>query len=134
MLLDLSSLKKAVSSLERAIIRSRSAPLDEELRDAVIQRFEYTFELSWKMLKRRLEIEMANPSEADRLAFEDLLREAAQRGLIADVEQWMDYREQRNITSHTYDEQKAGNVYREALQFHADAQSLLGELEKRNRP
>jgi hypothetical protein len=51
MRLDLSSWKKALNSLERAIARSTASPADEELRDAVIQRFEYCYELSWKMLK-----------------------------------------------------------------------------------
>ena len=132
MSLDLSSLKKAVASLERAIVRARPVPADEELRDAVIQRFEYTFELAWKMLKRQLEAEMATPSEVDHLSFRDLLREGAQRGLLSNVERWMDYREHRNITSHAYDANKARDVYREAARFHPDAQALLNELQKRN--
>ena len=52
MKLDFSSLKKAVKSLGKAIARTQKAPSDEELRDAVIQRFEYTYELACKMMKR----------------------------------------------------------------------------------
>ena len=65
MKLDFSALKKAVATLERGIERSISAPADEELRDAVIQRFEYTYELCWKMLKRQVEAEAATPSAID---------------------------------------------------------------------
>ena len=132
MKLDLSPLQKALNSLNRAIVRSQKAPDDEELRDAVIQRFEYTYELSWKMLKRQIEQESPTPSEIDRLSFRDLLREGAERGMIADVEKWMDYREQRNITSHTYDDNKAKSVYESALSFYDDAKTLLSELERRN--
>lgn len=132
MKLDFSSLKKALESLNRAILRSQNESDDEELRDAVIQRFEYTYELSWKMLKRQIEQEFPTPSEVDRLSFRDLLREGAERGMITDVEKWMDYREQRNITSHTYDEQKAESVYESALSFYDDAKALLDELERRN--
>lgn len=46
MRLDFSPLQKAINSLERAIVRTKANPSDEELRDAVIQRFEYTYELS----------------------------------------------------------------------------------------
>jgi len=44
--LDLTSLEKALSNLERAIIRSQREPTDQEVRDSVIQRFEYSYELS----------------------------------------------------------------------------------------
>ena len=44
--IDLTSLEKALSNLERAIIRSQREPTDQEVRDSVIQRFEYSYELS----------------------------------------------------------------------------------------
>lgn len=54
MQIDLGSLRKALSALERGIDRAEVAPLDEELWDAVIQRFEFTYELAWKSLRRVL--------------------------------------------------------------------------------
>jgi len=132
MKLDYSALEKAAASLERGVERASSAPGDEELRDAVIQRFEYTYELCWKMLKRRIEADAATPSAVDGYSFRDLLREGAERGLIKNVEDWFGYREQRNITSHTYDEKKAASVYQTALQFLPDAKALLTELKERN--
>ena len=54
MQLDLTALRNALASLERGLVRYRPAQQDEELRDACIQRFEYCFELSWKMVKRSL--------------------------------------------------------------------------------
>lgn len=131
MALDLSSLNKAINNMERAVNRSQRTPDDEELRDAVIQRFEYTYELCWKMLKRQLEEESPHPSAVDALSFRDLLREGAEKGMIRCVEDWFVYREQRNITAHTYDENKAISVYNTALNFLPDARDLLNELEKR---
>jgi nucleotidyltransferase substrate binding protein (TIGR01987 family) len=131
MRLDLSSLRKAIDSLGRAIKRSKGNPDDEELRDAVIQRFEYTYELCWKMLKRQLEAESPNPAIIDTLSFHDLFREAAEKGFIDKVESWFTYREQRNITSHTYDQKKAVSVQQTAFMFINDAQKLLLALEKR---
>lgn len=132
MKLDFSSLKKAIKNLDKAVVRANSAPADEELRDSVIQRFEYTYELAWKMMKRQLEQESPTPSEIDQLSFKDLLRAAAEKGFISDVEEWIVYRDQRNITSHTYDENEAKSVYQTALVFLKDAKTLLLILEKRS--
>ena len=130
--LDLSSWKRALSSLERAIARSTSAPDDDEVRDAVIQRFEYCYELSWKMLKRHLEEVMPDPESVDRMSFKELMREAAERGLITAVEPWNEYRYQRNFASHGYDEEKARAVHKSALSFLVDSKALCEEVERRN--
>lgn len=132
MILDLSALEKAIASLRRAVVRSAQAPEDTEIRDAVIQRFEYTYELCWKMLKRRIELDSPNPAAVDAMSFKDLLRDGAERGLIEDVEKWMIYRDQRNITAHTYDEQKAASVHRTAIGFVDDAEDLFLRLKNRN--
>lgn len=129
MALDLSPLGKAIYSLERAIIRAKQDELDEELRDAVIQRFEYTYELCWKMLKRQIEAEAASPTTIDQLSFRDLLREAAEKGFIDNPEIWFVYREQRNITSHTYDEEKAEQVRATAYEFINAAKKLFTKLQ-----
>lgn len=132
MKLDLSSLEKALKSLERAADRSQKEKKDEEVRDAVIQRFEYTYELSWKMMKRQIEAEAASPVSVDALGFRDLLREAAEKGFIGDVEAWFEYRDARNRTSHGYDEKSAQQVYETALRFLKEAKLLLEVLKKRN--
>jgi nucleotidyltransferase substrate binding protein (TIGR01987 family) len=126
--LDLSSLERAAASLGRALARASAAPGDEELRDACIQRFEYTFELCWKMLKRRLELDLPTPAEVDGYSFKQLLRVGGERGLVADVAAWFDYREKRNLTSHTYDDRRAEEVYAVLPRFHDDALALLARL------
>src|SRR5512138_1484961 len=111
MALDFSSFDRALASLGRGTERSIREPADEEVRDAVIQRFEYCYELCWKMLKRQLEQELPNPGDADRMSFAELMREGSERGLVANPERWLSYRYQRNLTSHTYDEEKAKTVH-----------------------
>jgi nucleotidyltransferase substrate binding protein (TIGR01987 family) len=130
--LDLTSFSKALSSLERAIARSSANPGDEEVRDSVIQRFEYTYELAWKMLKRRLEMDDPSPQSVDALTYRDLIRAGAERGLLEDPRAWFGYREMRNITSHTYNEEKARQVRAAACDFFVDAKLLHSRLTARN--
>ncbi len=132
MKLNLESLELATSSLERATTRSEKHKQDEELRDAVIQRFEYTYELAWKMLKRQIEKDAPSKEAIDQLSYKELIREGFERGLIAKVEPWFAYREARNTTSHTYNEKSAKEVHAVALKFLPDVKKLLEELKKRN--
>jgi len=131
-LLDLSSLRHALASLRRALTRSQAAgSQDEELRDACIQRFEYTFELSWKMLQRRLELDLADARSVDAMSFRDLMRSGGERGLVRDVDAWMVFRDKRNITSHTYNAAKAADVAAVIPAFAEHAQELLAQLQAR---
>ena len=129
MKLDLSALEKALASLARALLRSHGVPADEELRDACIQRFEYTFELAWKMLKRRLELDVPSTDAVDTLSYRAMIRLAAERGLLANPQAWFDYRDQRNLTSHTYDLVIAQQVYACIADFKRDADELLEALQ-----
>jgi len=132
MTLDFSSFEKALTSLQRVLARSATAPTDDDLRDACIQRFEYTYELAFKMLKRQLEQELPSSDELDHLPFKEIIRIGAERGLITVPERWFDYRDKRNITSHTYDEQKAREVYAVLSDFAVDATDLLSRLMTRH--
>ncbi|MCK5799562.1 MAG: nucleotidyltransferase substrate binding protein [Deltaproteobacteria bacterium] len=139
-MIDLSSLDKAVDSLGRAIAVSETQSetqagdrdLRETIRAGVIQNFEFTYELCWKMLKRQLEATSPSSSSIDQMAFRDLIRTGAERGLVEDPKRWFDYRDQRNITSHTYDDAKAEAVYTTAVAFVHDARDLLTKLKARN--
>lgn len=131
-LLDLSSLRDALASLNRALTRWQVAgSQDEELRDACIQRFEYTFELSWKMLARRLERDLPDAQSVDAMSFRDLMRSGGERGLVRDVAAWMAFRDKRNTTSHTYNAAKAADVAAVIPAFAEHAQELLAQLQAR---
>lgn len=116
----LTPLKKAVASLKRAVAQ----PKNEYTRDAVIQRFEYTYELSWKMLKRYL----AEETGTKEFNIKNLYREAGRQQLIDDVEKWFEYHEARNLTSHTYNESTAEETYVVAKNFVEDSERLLHNL------
>ncbi len=129
MKLDLSSFKKAIDSLQTAIDEYHKNP-NIFVRDACIQRFEYTYELAWKMLKRFLEITSANPVEIDEMSFQNLIRTGSEKGLLLhgwDV--WANYRKARSTTSHVYNEQKALDVFSVIPGFMQDAQHLLQQLQ-----
>ena len=140
MKLDLSALDNTIVSLEESIgvisneawFREQSRAVKNTLLAGVIQNFEFVYELSIKMIRRRIELDAATPTEADISDYRDLLRTAAERGLVADVEAWFDYRKLRNITAHTYDREKAQQVYRGIPAFLSGARQLLGALENRN--
>ena len=122
--LVLTPFRRALKSLEAVL----ALPKNDVVRDATIQRFEYTYELAWKMIKRHLE--WAEATDADSLTRRELFREGARIGLIADAETWFDYNVARNQTSHTYDEAKAEEVYAAARSFAVDARKLLSRLEE----
>ncbi|NBW82980.1 nucleotidyltransferase [bacterium] len=132
-MLDLSPFMKALESLDRAVIRAQANPQDEELRDATIQRFEYCFELSWKMLKRQLESDLPNPASVDGMSFKELMREGFERGYINDPEEWFVFREHRNTVAQVYDETKAKIVFASAVKLNVVARSLLESLKLKNK-
>jgi len=131
MKLNLTSLDKAIQSLKKSIIRFKSESNDDIVRDSVIQRFEYTYSLSLKFIQRYLILNMPIPEEE--LTFNNIIRQADKIGLLKhDLSVWSEYREMRNITSHTYDEDKANLVSKIAISFLNDAEYLLHELQNRN--
>jgi len=103
------ALRQAVERYSRALARLHQAcrqPEDEFVRDAVIQRFEFTWELAWKLLRRKLlseGIEAGTPRQA--------IRAAVEGGLLTDGNLWTELMRMRNLTSHTYDEALARQVY-----------------------
>lgn len=130
--LDLSALKIALASLQRGLTRwQATSGQDEELRDACIQRFEYTFELSWKMLKRQLELDLPDSHSVDSMSFRELIRTGAERGLVRDADAWMVFRDKRNTTSHTYNAAKAADVAAVIPAFAAHAEELYEYLQSR---
>ena len=96
-------LGRALDRLAEALAR----PIDDPLAvDASIQRFEFTFELFWKLLRRRLArqgIDVASPRAA--------LRQAYRLGWLDDEARWLGMLDDRNLTSHTYREALAREIY-----------------------
>ena len=125
--LNLEPLEKAIEQLRSGIKQSLADPDNELLRDGVIQRFEYTMDLSWKMIQRYLK-HIAQVEESAIRTKKDLFREAGRLQIIMDPEAWLEHYEARNETSHTYDSQTAEAVFIRAELFLPDAISLLETL------
>lgn len=124
--LNCEALDAAVSQLEKGIHEAASHPHHELMRDGVIQRFEYTMDLSWKMIQRYFKLIQLD--EALIRSKNDLFRQAAKLQLIEDAEAWIKHYAARNETSHDYDTKKANLVYQQALLFLGDAQKFLQVL------
>jgi nucleotidyltransferase substrate binding protein (TIGR01987 family) len=127
-MLDFTPLSKAVLTLSSALQETSLRPGDLLARDGCIQRFEYTYELSVKFLRRQLEEMADSPGDIDALGYKDMLRLAVERGLITDVVPWFGFRELRNTTSHAYDPDKAAQVFIGIPTFLTQAQALSAQL------
>ena len=103
-------------------------PQDLLARDGCMQRFEYSYELCVKSLRRQLEELADSPADIDVLGYKDMLRVAFERGLIEDALPWFGFRELRNTTSHAYDPDKAAAVFDGVRAFLGHAQRLLARL------
>jgi nucleotidyltransferase substrate binding protein (TIGR01987 family) len=131
MTLDLSSLRNAVARLDEGLARYERDTSDTQIRDGLIQRFEFTYDLSHKMLRRALAEAAANPEEIDRMSFPEVIRTASEQGLlVGDWSTWRIYREMRNITSHSYDEAKALQVAAAIPAFLIAAKALAARLDE----
>jgi nucleotidyltransferase substrate binding protein (TIGR01987 family) len=132
-MLDLTPLQNAVKRLAEGYIRYEKDLTDTQIRDGLFQRFEFTYEISHKMLKRYLEATSPTPEQIDSMTFADLIRSGNEQGLLlGDWPIWKNYREMRATTSHTYDEEIALQVVQSILAFLREAEYLLKQLQERN--
>ncbi len=99
----LEKLKSAFARLKNAVDKT----VDDLDRDGVIQRFEFTFELFWKTSKIFLEHEGFGSCKGPR----SCIKEGARRGFLTSGEMLLDMLEDRNKTSHIYDEETAKDIF-----------------------
>ncbi len=130
--IDLTSLDNALQRLAEGIARYEQDINDTQIRDGLIQRFEFSYEISHKMLKRYLEMSSATPAQFDSMAFQDLIRSGNEQGLLlSDWPRWRTYREMRGKTSHTYDEKIALEVVAHIPAFLQEARYLRDQIKAR---
>lgn len=129
---DITLLNNVIFRLEEGLTRYESDISDLQIRDGLIQRFEFTYEISHKMLKRYLEFIAPNPEEYDGMSFQDIIRSANEKGLLlGNWADWRQYRDMRSRTSHTYDEEIALQVVAGIPKFLSEAQFLRTQLQTR---
>ncbi len=116
---QLRDLQIAAKRLQEALDMEK----DDIVRDAVIQRFEFTFELTWKTIATIL-----RENGIDFKGVKSVFRDAARIELLQELETWFSYLEARNLTTHTYDLEVAEKVYIRAKEFSKDLKTLLPKL------
>ncbi len=104
-------IKQRFSDFEKALERLREILAEDVAKssfliDGTIQRFEFTFELGWKLARATLEYH-----ETDARGPRASIKEAFQEGTIYDGKGWLDMLEARNKTTHIYDQEKAFEIY-----------------------
>ncbi|KLO21693.1 hypothetical protein X275_05795 [Marinitoga sp. 1197] len=139
MALDISSLEKAINSLDTLIQKTNDNEFMESLdvtfrygiKAGVIQNFEFTYELCWKFMKRWLE-ENIGKIYVDGIPRKELFRLSYENKLIDNVQKWFKYHKYRNLTSHTYNIEIAEEVFEVSKEFINDAKFLLERLKEKN--
>ena len=88
--------------------------IDELLQEGLIQRFEYTHELAWKVMKDYAEYQGYTDIRGSR----DAIRKSLEMNLIDD-KRWMNTIEDRNLTVHNYDNEIASEIYDNIMNIYA---------------
>ena len=140
MKLDLSSLRKAVKSLENTLevandkdfMSGLSDNQKDAIRAGVIQNFEVAYEFCWKYIQRWLKENAAGGEAEFPRARKELFRMAARYGLIKDPLPWFSFGDARNLTAHTYNEADAIAAFEMAARFLPDAKALVEWLGNHN--
>jgi len=123
---SLSNLKKALNRLQEVVDQENDA--QGILVDAAIQRFEFSIELFWKTMKRLLQEEGISAGTP-----KDVLKHAFQQQWFDDEAAWLGMLEDRNRTSHLYDESTSLEIFKRiktnyAPEFHRTYQLLKSKF------
>lgn len=128
--IDYSPLGRAIQRLNEGVEALRREPENTLYRDAVIQRFEFTYGLCARLLARHLEQAAPEPLDKE-MSFPTLIRTASENGLLrSGWDTWFEFRKARNLTSHVYNEDIAQQVVEQIPAFAEEAQFLYTELVK----
>ncbi len=103
----LENYNKALSTLSNAIELDKSRELSDLEKQGMIQYFEYTYELAWKLIKDYFVFQGNTEITGSR----DATREAFKFGLIEDGDNWLKMIENRNLTGHTYNQKTSEEIY-----------------------
>lgn len=105
---------RAAAQLDAAIALAKSRALTDLEKQGIIQAFEFTHELAWNVMKDYFRYQ----GNTDITGSRDAIREAFQKGLIADGEGWMATIASRNQTSHTYNQEVANEIVGQIIDYY----------------
>ena len=118
-IIKLEDLKSALKSLKKGFDGAK----DDLDRDGVIQRFEFTFELLWKVIQKYAKykgIEIASPRDAFRVA--------GDLGVINDPNVWFEFLKDRNLTTHLYSEEDAIRIFSHIPNFITETEKVISKI------
>lgn len=120
----LATFQRALGRLEEVVTLQRQRQLSPLEKDGMIQRFEYTQELAWKVLKNYIEYQGGERLAGSR----DTIRQAFALGIITNADPWFDMLESRNEISNVYDEDIENDLLDKITMTYL---SIMRELNKR---
>lgn len=109
-----------LTSANQKLQEALNADPTELNQDATIQRFEFTFELSWKLMQEVL----TNNLRKTR-GVKDVIRQAQDMEIIDDCQKWFDFLDSRNLTVHTYKMEIARTIYTKIKNFPIEVEKLI---------
>ena len=130
---NITALENAENRLQEMLARYNKEHEDEAVRDSVIQRFEFTYSIALKTLRKYFIERAFVLEEVNQMSFNEMIRTASQLNLlVSNLEKWIVYREMRNMTSHTYDEEIALQVVSIIPDFSKEIAYLITRLKESN--
>jgi nucleotidyltransferase substrate binding protein (TIGR01987 family) len=130
--LDTSALERAIGRLEEAVTAYQTDTSQSLIRDGLVQRFEFTYEISQRLLRRYLMANPGPPELINSMNFADIIRIANQNGLLlGNWPRWKTFRDMRARTSHSYNEAIALDVGAGIPGFLDEARYLRDRLRER---
>jgi len=129
MTLDISALDRAITGLEEAVAVYQRDPSQTLIRDGLVQRSEFTYEISHKPPRRYLAANAGPPELISGMNFADIIRVENEHGLLlGNWPRWKSFRDMRARTSHSYDEAVALDLVAGIPAFLAEARFLRDRL------
>lgn len=123
------AMQNSFARLEEGYARYLRDISDAQVRDGLIQRFEFTYDLTHKTLRRALARDSGTAEAIDQLTFPSLIREGFAKGYLTEGwPAWHNFREMRNLTSHSYNEATAIKVVSQIPRFIEECRRYVKRL------
>lgn len=131
--LNLTAFSNAVLTLSEALDEYEKDTSNTFVRDSCIQRFEYCYDMSKKILIKYMKSISDDPMEVDREKLSNIIRQAYKLGIVKHSwDEWDIYRENRNNTSHGYNEEVAIGIVEQLPMFYNELLFLLESIKDNN--
>ncbi len=129
--IDISYLKSCIKSLTdcyKDYTETQDPKIKEYIEDACVKRFEFSLEISWKIMKRFLKLRYAKTDQE--LTMNNIFRFMENYDFIPSWKSWQNYYSKRNNTAHEYNQIKARELLSCTKDLIKDMEYLYSNLKK----